>query len=149
MYGALERGEFIPYYQPQYDLKTERIVSAEALVRWKSPDQGFLSPGEFIPLFEKNAFFFIFYDLRDIMAQNVSHCIFCSDLFHPKSLLCAVISSICYIIHPEIPLCQNMCVSKVSIHNKFSQQNCLHGPLQPVIISCSFYGFPIQNINAP
>lgn len=56
MYGALERGEFIPYYQPQYDLKTERIVSAEALVRWKHPEKGILYPDYFIPLFERNGF---------------------------------------------------------------------------------------------
>ena len=56
MYGALERGEFIPYYQPQYDLKTERIVSAEVLVRWKHPKKGILYPDYFIPLFERNGF---------------------------------------------------------------------------------------------
>ncbi len=56
MYRALENGEFIPWYQPQYDLKTERIVSVEALVRWNHPQKGILYPDYFIPLFERNGF---------------------------------------------------------------------------------------------
>ena len=56
MEHALETGEFVVYFQPKYELDHCRPSGAEALVRWKSPDQGFLSPGEFIPLFEKNRF---------------------------------------------------------------------------------------------
>ena len=37
-------------------MKTERIVSAEALVRWEDPDRGLIFPGDFIPLFERNGF---------------------------------------------------------------------------------------------
>lgn len=58
--GAMERalaeGQFEAYYQPKYDLKTKRIVGAEALVRWNWPQCGVISPGDFIPLFEKNGF---------------------------------------------------------------------------------------------
>lgn len=53
---ALADKEFIVYYQPKYDLTTEEIIGAEALVRWDSPQKGFISPGEFIPIFEKNGF---------------------------------------------------------------------------------------------
>ena len=56
MYRALENGEFIPWYQPQYDLKTEQIVSVEALVRWIHPQKGVLYPDYFIPLFERKGF---------------------------------------------------------------------------------------------
>lgn len=56
MEGALANREFFLCYQPKYDLKTERIIGAEALVRWNSPRDGFLPPGAFIPLFEKNSF---------------------------------------------------------------------------------------------
>lgn len=44
----------VVWYQPKYDVKTERIAGAEALVRWKKSDGTMISPGEFIPLFEKN-----------------------------------------------------------------------------------------------
>ncbi len=56
MEKALEKGEFHAWYQPKYDIKTRRIVGAEALVRWISPDMGFMPPGKFIPLFETNGF---------------------------------------------------------------------------------------------
>jgi len=49
---ALERNEFEVYYQPQYDLTSLNIIGAEALLRWKSPILGHVSPGEFIPIAE-------------------------------------------------------------------------------------------------
>lgn len=51
--GALERGEFQTYYQPVVDTMTGEIVSAEALIRWKHAERGMISPGQFIPIFEK------------------------------------------------------------------------------------------------
>lgn len=56
MATALEEGQFIVYLQPKYSLNDNRIIGAEALVRWIHPEWGFMSPGEFIPLFEKNDF---------------------------------------------------------------------------------------------
>lgn len=50
---ALERSEFQVYYQPKVSLVTGQIVGAEALIRWFSPSQGFVSPAEFIPLAEE------------------------------------------------------------------------------------------------
>ncbi|XAS64282.1 EAL domain-containing protein [Micrococcaceae bacterium Sec5.8] len=50
--GAAERGELRVQFQPQIDVATHEIVSAEALVRWQHPELGLLSPGEFIPLAE-------------------------------------------------------------------------------------------------
>jgi diguanylate cyclase (GGDEF)-like protein/PAS domain S-box-containing protein len=47
---ALERHEFVVYYQPQVDIRTNRIVGAEALVRWRHPHRGMLSPAEFLPV---------------------------------------------------------------------------------------------------
>ena len=51
--SALKKGEFIPYYQPIVDAKTGEIVSAEALIRWQHSERGMISPGLFIPVFEK------------------------------------------------------------------------------------------------
>ncbi|WP_432646270.1 EAL domain-containing protein [Mitsuokella sp.] len=53
---AMANKEFKVWYQPKYDLKTRRCVGAEALVRWQSRELGFLPPGQFIPLFERNGF---------------------------------------------------------------------------------------------
>lgn len=54
MESALENREFKVYYQPKVDLKTNRIACAEALVRWQKQDGTVVSPGDFIPVFEKN-----------------------------------------------------------------------------------------------
>lgn len=51
---ALNNQEFLVYYQPKVDLVTEKVIGAEALVRWKKPDGTMVSPGEFIPVYEKN-----------------------------------------------------------------------------------------------
>ncbi len=56
MADALADGEFVVYFQPKYSLSENRIAGAEALVRWIDPTYGIRSPGEFIPLFEKNGF---------------------------------------------------------------------------------------------
>lgn len=56
MFQALSQNCFQVYYQPIYDLETREVVSAEALVRWKHSKKGMISPGAFIPLFEKNGF---------------------------------------------------------------------------------------------
>jgi len=51
---ALQREEFVLYYQPKVDLRSGRVASAEALVRWQRPDFGLVPPLEFIPVAEKN-----------------------------------------------------------------------------------------------
>ena len=53
---ALEKEEFLVYYQPKYDPVSKELKGAEALIRWNSPAFGFISPGRFIPIFEKNGF---------------------------------------------------------------------------------------------
>ena len=56
MEEALSEHQFRVYFQPKHDLHTDRTGGAEALVRWIHKDLGFMSPGLFIPLFEKNGF---------------------------------------------------------------------------------------------
>ena len=54
--SAVEERQFLVFYQPKYDVQANppKLSSAEALVRWKHPKLGMISPGVFIPLFEGN-----------------------------------------------------------------------------------------------
>ena len=49
---ALERREFVLYYQPKVDLLSRQVVGAEALIRWLHPERGLLAPGAFLPVIE-------------------------------------------------------------------------------------------------
>ena len=53
---ALDHFEFEVYYQPKFNIQSipPKLVSAEALVRWRHPERGMIPPDDFIPLFEKN-----------------------------------------------------------------------------------------------
>ena len=53
--GALVRREFVLYYQPKVDLRSLRVVGAEALIRWQHPQRGVLPPGAFLPEIEDDA----------------------------------------------------------------------------------------------
>lgn len=74
MEKALENREFEVYLQPKYNLQTEEITGAEALVRWIEPDGRMVLPDMFIPLFEKNGFilkvdFFVYEEVMKRMAE--------------------------------------------------------------------------------
>ena len=51
---ALKNKEFMIYYQPKIDVITEKVIGAEALVRWQRTDGSMISPENFIPTYEKN-----------------------------------------------------------------------------------------------
>ena len=65
--SAIENEEYIVYYQPKYDPKTNKLRGVEALIRWNSPDFGFKGPGSFIPILEKNGF------IQDIDHYMITH----------------------------------------------------------------------------
>ncbi|WP_373033536.1 EAL domain-containing protein [Sulfurovum sp.] len=54
IHKAIKNDEFIVYYQPQMNIKQNRIIGAEALVRWEHPEKGPVSPGLFIPIAEES-----------------------------------------------------------------------------------------------
>ncbi|MCI1269898.1 MAG: EAL domain-containing protein [Ruminococcus sp.] len=56
MQSALNERQFEVFLQPKYNLETETPYGAEALVRWRHPQKGLISPGVFIPVFERNGF---------------------------------------------------------------------------------------------
>jgi len=56
MEDALENHEFEMYLQPKYNLHRNAYCGCEALVRWRHPQKGLISPGEFIPIFEQTGF---------------------------------------------------------------------------------------------
>ncbi|MBR3039236.1 MAG: EAL domain-containing protein [Lachnospiraceae bacterium] len=56
MEDAIRNGDFVVFYQPKFNIQTKEphLRSAEALIRWRHPELGMVSPGAFIPLFESN-----------------------------------------------------------------------------------------------
>ncbi|UFS69396.1 EAL domain-containing protein [Geomonas sp. RF6] len=54
LHKALEQGDFLLYYQPKMHLASGEITGVEALLRWKHPEIGMISPQEFIPIAEEN-----------------------------------------------------------------------------------------------
>lgn len=76
METALENREFKVYYQAKYDTYTNKVIGAEALVRWDSVIRGFKKPDEFIPVFEKNGFiieldFFVLEEVCKMLRQQL------------------------------------------------------------------------------
>lgn len=69
MHAALANEEFKVYLQPKYSPIDNSLAGAEALVRWVSPTDGFISPGRFIPIFETNGFIT---KLDDYMISHVA-----------------------------------------------------------------------------
>ena len=69
MEEAIKNHEFQLYLQPKFSTKKEVLAAAEALVRWVSPKKGFVNPGKFIPIFEKNGFII---KLDDYMLAEVA-----------------------------------------------------------------------------
>ncbi len=56
MAQALEEEQFVLYVQPKYEIRHEKLVGGEVLVRWLHPIRGVISPGMFVPVFERNGF---------------------------------------------------------------------------------------------
>lgn len=53
-YLALENQEFVLFYQPKVNMRSGKVVGAEALIRWQHPEQGILPPGAFLPAMTDN-----------------------------------------------------------------------------------------------
>lgn len=68
LYKAISNQEFYLDYQPKVDAKTGRIMGAEALIRWRHPNWGVISPGEFIPMAENNG---VIFDMGDWVLHEV------------------------------------------------------------------------------
>ena len=73
---ALAQGRFRLHYQPQVELATGRVVGAEALIRWRDPELGEISPGEFIPVAEESGFIVAIGEwvLKRAVAQAAAWC---------------------------------------------------------------------------
>jgi diguanylate cyclase (GGDEF)-like protein len=54
LHDAIERNQFVQYYQPKLTLASDEIVSVEALIRWEHPEKGMVPPNDFIPIAEKS-----------------------------------------------------------------------------------------------
>lgn len=67
---AVEEKQLVVYFQPKFDISSEKISGAEALIRWNHPTKGMLSPAKFIPLCEENGYICTidFYVLEEVCA---------------------------------------------------------------------------------
>ena len=52
--AAIKNREFEVFYQPKYNINGQTLSGCEALVRWRDSEGGLISPGIFIPIFERN-----------------------------------------------------------------------------------------------
>lgn len=73
---AIQKGEFIVYYQPKIETTTLKVIGAEALVRWQKPDGKFVYPDEFIPLIERSGQivevdYFVYREVFKFIAQRL------------------------------------------------------------------------------
>ncbi len=56
MQAAISERQFMMYLQPKYSICQNKIIGAEALIRWKHPERGMIYPNQFIPIIEENGF---------------------------------------------------------------------------------------------
>lgn len=81
---GIRADQFVPYFQPKVDMKTGRIVGAEALARWQHPSRGVISPYAFIPLLEKTA------NMDDLTYSILGKSVAALRSFHEKGHLLTV-----------------------------------------------------------
>jgi EAL domain-containing protein (putative c-di-GMP-specific phosphodiesterase class I) len=79
---ALERDELELFYQPQVDLENGRIFALEALLRWRHPQRGLLSPAAFLPLLEDTGL--ILRAAEDLLSQACRQCLAWQQAGHPQ-----------------------------------------------------------------
>lgn len=95
---ALQHHEFVFYYQPEWDLKTNRIIGVEALMRWESPKRGHVLPMKFIPLLEKSG---VIHDFTNFLFQQTLADLAKLHKIQPD-LFMAVNLSICQLQEPKL-----------------------------------------------
>jgi len=96
---ALERHEFVPFFQPKVDLRTGRVSGAEALLRWQHPTQADVSPDVFIPLAEQTGL--IVPVTLQVIAAAVRECALWRA--HGRDLSVAVNLSARVLVDPTLP----------------------------------------------
>jgi EAL domain-containing protein (putative c-di-GMP-specific phosphodiesterase class I) len=90
---ALDKREFVLYYQPEVELTTRKIVGLEALIRWAHPERGLIPPMDFIPLAEESGLILPIGDwgLAEACNQIQKWCI--EDLGHRSLRVCVNLSA--------------------------------------------------------
>lgn len=98
LYHALSQGEFFLVYQPQVHISTRRVVGVEALLRWRHPELGIISPNTFIPIAEESGL------LHDIGLWVIEQAVAQLRIWHDmglKDLRVGANVSMSQLIHPD------------------------------------------------
>jgi EAL domain-containing protein (putative c-di-GMP-specific phosphodiesterase class I) len=90
---ALERREFVLYYQPEVELSTRRIIGLEALIRWAHPERGLIPPMDFIPFAEESGMILPIGDWGLSEACNQIHKWCLDDSSHKSLRVCVNLSA--------------------------------------------------------
>lgn len=115
--GALENGELEVYYQPKYDIQQNppRLASAEALVRWRHPEFGLISPDRFIQLFERSGQITL---LDCFVWERAAKQIAAWRESYGVTLPVSVNLSRVDVFHPEFPALLDSLVAKYSLEHR-------------------------------
>jgi len=113
---SIRRNQLRVFYQPKIDAKTEEIVGFEALVRWKHPELGLISPGFFIPMAEESGF------IRDIgywvLEEACNQCLHWQNQFS-RNLTMSVNLSPAQFVDADLVQQLDQIVSSTGLHPKF------------------------------
>jgi diguanylate cyclase len=138
---VLERKELEVFYQPQIDLRNGKIVGLEALIRWRHPQLGLISPGEFLNLAETNGFINIIdqwvlnnachqlatWQQQGISGLKMSVNILPSDFFQPD--FCEIVQHILTVTGME-PHCLELEFTETELINNLQQANQIMSELK-------------------
>lgn len=81
---AIENDELVLYFQPKVNLKTNKIVGVEALVRWQHPEHGFMAPDEFIPMAERTGL------IKPLSVWVLNHALAQAEKWHRQNIKLSV-----------------------------------------------------------
>lgn len=137
MYDALKNEEFVFYLQPKVCLLSNKVVGAEALIRWHSKKLSVVNPSDFIPVFEKNGY------IKNVDLFIINKvCLFLSFLSRHQVWNLVPISvnlSRSYMFEPDFFNCLEQCIKKHNVEPSLIELEITESAIQQVSDYDSFF----------